>query len=591
MQNKKHNVISGIISFADGYKKQMSLSAILSIFSVAAGFFPYVMTAKILSDMILSTATIHDILLCSVLITAGYLLKIVFYNLATALSHKSTYEILKNIRIAIVEKLSRISMGDLQSQISGDYKQLIMDDVEKLEYPLAHAIPEIISNALAPIIVIVYLLTIDYRMAIAGLISIFIGILIIAMMMKGGAMKVFKEYNSGSALLNSTTIEYVNGMEVVKAFNQTASSMEKFKYAVNNFRDVMTKWFAHCWPYLSGYNVIMPASIAFVLPIGSVLYQHGVINISDFIMCMVLSLGIAPPLMKLVEFTDNLPTIMFMENKVYDILSKNELEQPLNEASICSNEVVFQNVTFGYEKKEVLHSISFLVKPNATTALVGPSGSGKSTIAKLIARFWDVNGGSILIGSVNVNTIPIKQLMDNISFVSQDNYLFDVSIRENIRLGNFQATDKEVEEAAEKAECTEFISRFSEGYDTRVGDAGNRLSGGERQRIAIARAILKDAPIIVLDEATAFVDAESEDKIQHSIDNLTKNKTLIIIAHRLATIVNSDNIVVLENGNIVSQGTHGELLKKSELYNSMWQSHIGARSWSMNEGGKTICGK
>ncbi|RDY23101.1 ABC transporter ATP-binding protein [Romboutsia maritimum] len=572
-----------IFSFIKRDSKKMMLAIILSLFSVVSGIIPYFVVAKILTLTILKKGTIVDIFYLSIIGTCAFCFKIIFFNLSTTISHKLAYKTINFIRYAIVDKLAFISMGEFQKKKIGEYKQLIMDDMDKLEYPLAHAIPEITSNLLGFIAIMIYLFIVDWRLALAGLVPIIISFIIYGIMMKGGAMEIFKEFNEGTALLNSTTVEYINGMEVVKAFNQTVSSIEKFSNAVIHFRDVMTKWFSHCWPYLSAYNVIMPASIAFVLPIGGILLKNNIIDLSIFIMGMILSLGIAPPVMKLIEFTDNIPTIMFTEAKLKEILSINELEQRLKKICLKDDSVEFNHVSFGYEENNILHDISFKIKPKTMTAFVGTSGAGKSTVAKLIARFWDVKEGEILVGGENIKNIPLTQLMDEISFVSQDNFLFDMTIRENIKIGNKFATDDEIEAVCKKTGCLDFILKLPQGFDTAVGNTGELLSGGERQRIAIARAMIKNASIIILDEATAFTDPENEEIIQKSISNLTKDKTVIIIAHRLSTIVNADKIILFNKGRIVNEGTHNELLENSHIYKDMWQAHIGSKSWGVKE--------
>ncbi len=580
---EKHKPLSGIIEFAGQKKNAMIGSVVLAVLSVMFGLVPYFAVSRLLIGILDSSNVSHQsILLWAGIAVTGFILKIVLYGRATLLSHKAAFEILKNIRSAIAEKLARTSVGYLQSKPSGEFKQFIVDEVEKLEYPLAHAIPEFTSNLLGPVIIAAYLFTIDWRIALLALSSIPLGFLIYMLMMVGrGSM--YENFVEANARMNATVVEYINGIEVIKTFNQTASSMKRYEDAVTNFHDLTVKWYKHCWPYLSGYAVVMPAGIAAVLPMGVVLFAKGSLGLGDLLTSIILTLGLVGPVMKLVEFSDNLVTIMDTETKVYAMLSIEEPPQPEEPVKLEGYDVDFLDVRFSYGEEQVLRGVSFTACAGTMTAIVGPSGSGKSTIARLLARFWDVEDGEIKLGGVNIKDMPVSQLMDCISYVSQENFLLDMSIRENIRIGKPAATDLEIKEAAEKAGCSEFIGRFPEGYDTRVGDAGDRLSGGERQRIAIARAILKNAPIVLLDEATAFTDPENEDKIQTSIGNLVKDKTLIIIAHRLSTIMYADNILVVKDGKIDAKGTHEELLQSSELYQNMWQAHIEAMEWSMKE--------
>lgn len=584
---EKHSPISGILSFAGQRKSDMVLSVVFAVISVFSGIVPYFAISVLLVEALGKEPLVGKIIFWAGIATGSFLVKILFYEKATILSHKAAYEILKNIRSQISEKLVKVPMGYLQSRSSGEFKQIIVDVVDKLEYPLAHALPEFTSNILAPIVISVYLFTIDWRMALAAISAIPLGIFMYILMMAGRS-QMYERFVSANSHMNATVVEYVNGIEVIKAFNQTASSMKQFEYAVTNFRDMTLAWYKHCFPFLSSYSVLMPASLAVVLPLGALFYGNGTLALSQFIVSILLSLGLSAPVMKLVEFSDNLVTIIDTEKAVHEILSAEELIQAETPVNLKNYTLEFENVSFSYGKEQVLKNISFSAKEGTTTALVGPSGSGKSTVAKLIPRFWDTEEGKITLGGVNINQIPYDELMDYISYVSQDNYLFDISIRENIRIGKPEATDAEIEKAAELAGCNEFINRFSKGFETKAGDAGDRLSGGERQRISIARAMIKASPIIVLDEATAFTDPESEDKIQQSLANLTKGKTLIVIAHRLSTVMYSDNIIVLNKGKISEQGTHEELLEKSELYQKMWQAHLAAMDWSMGEGGKSV---
>ena len=473
-------------------------------------------------------------------------------------------------------------MGTVQSKSSGEFKQLIMDDADRLEVPIAHAIPEMIASTLVPVLVILYLLLIDWRMALAALATGVIGNVIYYCMLIGRG-EMMKEYMASNANMNATIVEYVNGMEVIKAFNQTASSMDRFQSSVLKVRDVTTKWYRHCWPFMSISQAVLPSSIAFVLPVGMALFSGGAVSLSELILCILLSMAIVGSLQTFLDFWESTAVVAEVQPRIQALLDMEELPEPTQPKHSTGANVELKDVHFGYGDSEVIHGVSFAAKAGTVTALVGPSGSGKSTLAKLIARFWDVDAGAVLVGGTDVRELSLSDLTEKISFVSQDNFLFNMSLRDNIRIGKPEATDKEVEWAAAQAGCDEFIARFPKGYDTNAGDAGARLSGGERQRLAIARAILKNAPIVILDEATAFTDPENEDKLQHSIDKLTKGKTLIVIAHRLSTIMYADQILVLEDGQITSRGTHEQLLTSSETYLDMWKAHISTMDWSMNQ--------
>ena len=579
---KRESPYKGIFRFASAKKQQLTFSVILSVLSSIFGIVPYIAVAVLLQFALESKLTMEWAVLLPVIALCGFFLKHWLYAKSTLCSHKVAYEIIKNIRIAVMRKMSRVSMGTVQSTSSGEFKQLIMDDADRLEVPIAHAIPEMIASTLVPVLVILYLLLIDWRMALAALATGVIGNVIYYCMLIGRG-EMMKEYMASNANMNATIVEYVNGMEVIKAFNQTASSMDRFQSSVLKVRDVTTKWYRHCWPFMSISQAVLPSSIAFVLPVGMALFSGGAVSLSELILCILLSMAIVGSLQTFLDFWESTAVVAEVQPRIQALLDMEELPEPTQPKHSTGANVELKDVHFGYGDSEVIHGVSFAAKAGTVTALVGPSGSGKSTLAKLIARFWDVDAGAVLVGGTDVRELSLSDLTEKISFVSQDNFLFNMSLRDNIRIGKPDATDKEVEWAAAQAGCDEFIARFPKGYDTNAGDAGARLSGGERQRLAIARAILKNAPIVILDEATAFTDPENEDKLQHSIDKLTKGKTLIVIAHRLSTIMYADQILVLEDGQITSRGTHEQLLTSSETYLDMWKAHISTMDWSMNQ--------
>ena len=585
---RRESPYKGIFRFASAKKQQLTFSVILSVLSSIFGIVPYIAVAVLLQYALEGKLTMEWAVLLPVIALCGFFLKHWLYAKSTLCSHKVAFEIIKNIRIAIMRKMSRVSMGTVQSKSSGEFKQLIMDDADRLEIPIAHAIPEMIASTLVPILVILYLILIDWRMALAALATGVIGNVIYYCMLIGRG-EMMKEYMASNANMNATIVEYVNGMEVIKAFNQTASSMDRFQSSVLKVRDVTTKWYRHCWPFMSISQAVLPSSIAFVLPVGMALFSGGAVSLSELILCILLSMAIVGSLQTFLDFWESTAVVAEVQPRIQALLDIEELPEPTQPKHSAGANVELKDVHFGYGDSEVIRGVSFAAKAGTVTALVGPSGSGKSTLAKLVARFWDVDAGAVLVGGTDIRELSLSDLTEKISFVSQDNFLFHMSLRDNIRIGKPDATDKEVEWAAAQAGCDEFIARFPEGYDTNAGDAGARLSGGERQRIAIARAILKNAPIVILDEATAFTDPENEDKLQRSIDELTKGKTLIVIAHRLSTIMYADQILVLEDGQITARGTHEQLLADSETYLDMWKAHISAMDWSMNQEVSELC--
>ena len=585
MKQQKDNWVKILFSFAAPCKGKMALSVFCAILSVAGGFIPFWAVYEILLAFINQNVTLNGILIWCLVGAAGYLLRVACHGISTILAHISAYTILEGIRLKIADRLMKAPLGEVMGRRIGYLKNIIMDKVEDLEPPLAHMIPELTSNLLLPVAIFIWMLVIDWRMGLAVLISPVLAMIPMFFLMRNYNSQ-YAAYMEANNHVNSIIIEYVEGIEVVKAFNQSTSSYEKFVNAVQSFKEFTLAWFKSTWKSMNLMMAIMPTTLLGVLPVGLLLVQNGSISPAELAMGIILSLSIVGPLMKATTFINEAKSMEYAVEAANELLNLPMLPDSGKIVSIPRNDIVLEHVTFSYdgsEQNEVLHDVNLELPEGSFTALVGPSGGGKSTIARLIARFWDVTGGSITIGGKNVKELSIRQLSELVSFVTQDNFLFNCSLKENIRLGNPNATDEEVYAAAKAACCDEFIVRLDKGYDTPAGDAGKRLSGGEKQRIAIARAILKNAPIVILDEATAFTDPQNEDKIQKSIMALSKGKTLLVIAHRLSTIQNADQIVVLKKGRIVDCGKQEELLKRCPLYADMWKAHIGAKNWSVSE--------
>ena len=585
MKQQKDNWVKILFSFAAPCKGKMALSVFCAILSVAGGFIPFWAVYEILLAFINQNVTLNGILIWCLVGAAGYLLRVACHGISTILAHISAYTILEGIRLKIADRLMKAPLGEVMGRRIGYLKNIIMDKVEDLEPPLAHMIPELTSNLLLPVAIFIWMLVIDWRMGLAVLISPVLAMIPMFFLMRNYNSQ-YAAYMEANNHVNSIIIEYVEGIEVVKAFNQSTSSYEKFVNAVQSFKEFTLAWFKSTWKSMNLMMAIMPTTLLGVLPVGLLLVQNGSISPAELAMGIILSLSIVGPLMKATTFINEAKSMEYAVEAANELLNLPVLPDSGKIVSIPHNDIALKHVTFSYdgsEQNEVLHDVNLELPEGSFTALVGPSGGGKLTIARLIARFWDVTGGSITIGGKNVKELSIRQLSELVSFVTQDNFLFNCSLKENIRLGNPNATDEEVYAAAKAACCDEFIVRLDKGYDTPAGDAGKRLSGGEKQRIAIARAILKNAPIVILDEATAFTDPQNEDKIQKSIMALSKGKTLLVIAHRLSTIQNADQIVVLKKGRIVDCGKQEELLKRCPLYADMWKAHIGAKNWSVSE--------
>ena len=585
---KERTWLGILLSFAAPCRGKMATSVVLAILSVAGGFVPYLGVYQIIRLFLERQADWDGILFWCGVCLAGYAVKVASYALSTMLAHVSAYTILEGLRLQAADRLMGAPLGEVESRPIGAMKSTIVDRIEDIEPPLAHMIPELSSNILLPMVVVAAMFSIDWRMGLALLVTIPFALIPMAFGMRS-YNKNYAAYMEANAHVNSVIVEYVEGIQVVKAFSQGERSYQKFAQSVSSFKAFTMDWYRCTWASMNLCLSILPTTLLGTLPMGVYLYQAGVLDPAQVTLCLMMALGIVAPLMSATAFINSMKSMQFAIKDTRELLDLPQLSQAGQDMPLDGCSIQLKDVSFSYggsDGKEVLHHLDLTIPQGKFTALVGPSGGGKSTIVRLAARFWDVTGGSITLGGRDIRELPLKQLSREISYVTQDNFLFDCSLKENIRLGKPGASDEEVFAAARAAQCEEFIGRLEHGWDTAAGDAGKQLSGGERQRIAIARAILKDAPIVILDEATAFTDPENEDKIQRSIMALSKGKTLLVIAHRLSTVQNADQIVVLEKGQIVDQGTQRELLSQCPLYQMLWAAHVGVRNWAVTSGEK-----
>lgn len=574
MPNKEPGAIRQLFAFVGERNSKMRISILLAVLGEMFGIVPFLMVALLADELYRGTATIQRVLFFSGIAAICQLIKMLLTWRSSLMSHKISFTILKNIREAITDRMAKVPMGVMLETPTGTFKNLIVDNVAKLEDSMAHFMPELPSNIAAPLCSILLIFILDWRMGLASLITIPLGILFFAAMMRGYGPRM-ENYMRSANDMNSSLVEYVSGIQVIKAFNRSASSYGKYSKSVNYFHDSTMEWWSQCWFWNAAARAVLPSTLLGTLPVGAWLYMEGTLSLPVFLISLVVPLGFVAPLMKVSEAMEQVSMIKGNLKQVTAFLKTPELVRPSEPVSLGERTYQFEDVHFGYKETEVLHGISFQTRPGTMTAIVGPSGSGKSTIAKLMAGFWDVTSGSVRFGGQDIRQIPFEQLMGEISYVAQDNFLFDKSIRENIRMGNPAATDEEVEDAAKAANCHDFIMQLEQGYDTLAGDAGDRLSGGERQRITIARAMLKPSSVVILDEATAYADPENEALIQQAISKLVAGKTLIVVAHRLNTIRNADQILVVANGNIAGRGTQEELLRECPIYQKMWQDYAG----------------
>ena len=585
---KKKNYIIEVLKFAKQCKYKMILSVVCSLISVSSGFIPYVGIYKLLVLFFNKQANLDLLLFWCGVSFLGWLGNKFFFGISTSLSHESAYTILETIRLQVAKKLLNAPLGSVLNKSVGSLKNLVVDRVETMELPIAHLIPEGAAYTLVPLGVFIYLISINWIMALAVLVTVPITIIVFTPAMKK-MTKNYDKYMKSSNYMNSVIVEYIEGIEVIKAFNQSSKSYAKYSNAVSSFLDYTLSWFRSTWKSANFMLAVLPSTLAVGLPVGMYLYSIGDLSPAELTMCIILSLGLVSPLMGMSTYVNALKVIEYAVKDVTEILKLDELRNEKVEKDLDNYDIALSQVNFSYETGEqVLSNVNLKVPEGSYTALVGPSGGGKSTIARMVARFWDVQSGEVLIGNSNIKDIPLKQLSNIVSYVAQDNFLFNCSLKENIRLGNPKASDEEVYAAAKAAQCDEFITKLENGYNTTAGEAGNKLSGGEKQRISIARMILKNSPVVILDEATAFIDPENEAKIQQAISELTKGKTLLVIAHRLSTIKEADNIVLLKDGTVETQGTHKELMEKSNLFREMWQAHIGGKEWAARNTDKEV---
>ncbi|ESE31201.1 MAG: ABC transporter ATP-binding protein [[Eubacterium] brachy] len=559
------------------HKGKVSASVIFAIIGVGLGVIPYFSVASIINNLVEKNTGISNYVPYILAVLVGFLGSILFHEISTIMSHNLAYRIIEDRRKLLADKLSRISMGEVEKKSSGQWSQFMVETLDKMEKPIAHVIPEVIANILIPIVLVVIIFILDWRIGIANLLTVPLGFLFSMLMMRDYEKKS-KRYQDASKAMNTTMVEYVNGIKVIKAFNKSASSFGKFKETVNENKRAMLDWYLSvCFSMTAGMETI-PATMIFVLPTSLYLFMKGSIEIGVLVMCILLSYASYKPLIKAMSHMETIANIKVILGEIKTVMEIPDLERGTEIKSVGSHDLEFKNVTFAYDgSNDVLNGISFKAAENQLTAIVGDSGGGKSTIAKLIAGFWNVGSGEILIGKNNINDMPLKQNMELVTYVSQENFLFNKTVLENLKMAKEDATMDEIQKACEKASCHDFIMSLPNGYETVVGEGGANLSGGEKQRIAIARSFLKNSPIVLLDEATAYSDPDNEAVIQESIGNLIKNKTVIMIAHRLATIVNANKIVVVDRGKIIEQGNHKELLELNGKYKDMWDVYTESK--------------
>ena len=560
-----------------GHKSKIFAAVFIAIIGVGFGVIPYFSVAAIINNLVAKNTNLNNYYPYIFAVFLGFLASILFHEISTIISHNLAYRIIEDKRKLLADKLSKISMGEVERKSSGQWSQFMVETLDKMEKPIAHVIPEVIANIFIPIVLIITIFIMDWRIGIANLLTIPLGLLFSMLMMRGYEEKS-KRYQEAAKAMNTTMVEYVNGIKVIKAFNKSASSFGKFRKTVEENKNAMLDWYLSVCFSMTATMETIPSTMVFVLPASLYFFMKGSVEVGTLIMCILLSYASYKPLIKAMSHMETIANIKVVFEEIKKIMEIPNLKRREEVRDIKSYDIEFKDVTFAYEEsKNVLNNISFKANENELTAIVGNSGGGKSTITKLIAGFWNVSNGEILIGKTNLNELPLKQNMELVSYVSQENFLFNKTILENLKMAKEDASMDEIKEACEKASCYNFIKGLPNGYETIVGKGGANLSGGEKQRIAIARCFLKNSPIVLLDEATAYSDPDNESVIQQSIDKLIKDKTVIMVAHRLSTIVNANKIIVVDNGEVIEEGTHKQLLELNGRYKKMWDVYTESK--------------
>ncbi|KGI40490.1 ABC transporter ATP-binding protein [Clostridium tetani] len=569
---KKQSNLGFLLEISGREKFKLYLAALFSIISSLLAIVPYILMYNIVLELFGNAVDYEKIKSMAIIVSITIVARMAIFLLSGVFSHIAAFTILYELRIKAINHMSKLNMGFFTGNTIGNVKKTINEDIEKLENFIAHQIPDLSSAVVAPIIIIGYLLYLNWKLALVLFIPIILGFLSQISMFKG--MKdMMAHYHELVKRLNSTIIQYINGMNVMKAFNLSAKSFKNYKDVTEEYADYWIDLSMKTAPLYGVFLVLIDSGLLFIIPIGGFMFLKGSINAPTYILFLILSANFLTSFKQLLEFGVTFSMLLEGAGKVRDILDK-EVQAEGNKSldKDINGKIKFNKVTFKYDKEEVIKNLSLTIEPKTMVALVGPSGSGKTTLGQLLGRFWDVKEGNITIDDVDIKDIKMEELMDKVSFVFQDVFMLQDSILENIKMGS-NKTIKQVIEASKKAQIHDFIMSLPDGYDTSLGEDGIKLSGGEKQRISIARAILKDSPIVILDEVTSYSDIENESRIQKALRNLLKDKTAIIIAHRLYTIKNTDKIVVLDEGKIIEQGKHNYLMNKKGLYKHLWDMY------------------
>lgn len=583
MHSQDANALGSLLSMAAQHKGKVMVACVFSLVAQLLSIAPFVVLSFLI-DRLVDDGSVHSTPVWPYVTAATLCLvfRYVFAGFAAVLSHITAYDILHDLRLAIAKKLPRLPLGFFNRKTSGQIRKVMLEDVEQMELFIGHNLPDLVGSTLLLLMTILILFWLDWRLALAAIAPLPIGFFAQALTISRNR-ESRSLFFTASEKMNTTMVQYIHGMPVIKAFTRTESSFNKYVDSVSEcsyYEDIMC---GHWALPMTLFQVAANANMLLILPLGSLLWLHGHVTISALVLVLLIGLGLGGIIQQLIMMGSFLEQQVEGRKRIDTLLFSTELPEVENPATPQDASLRVEHVSFAYEDNDILRDVNVNLEPGRFLALVGPSGAGKSTLAKLILRFWDVKNGAIRLGGADIRQVDANELMRHVSFVFQNIFLFNDTVAANLRVGKPDATQEELEAAARAARCHDFIMALPNGYEYVVGEKGGALSGGEKQRLCIARALLKNAPILVLDEATAFVDPENEADIQLALNALVHDKTLIVVAHRLSTITSADEIVVLDGGIVAARGTHVRLLAESELYRNLWQAHVASKEWRLNQ--------
>ena len=592
MNEKKRSSLSRLLEYAGGYKALTITGCALSGVSALLSLVPYILIWLVIRGVFLAftdppvatTGLTHY----GWIAVAFAATSLVVYFAGLMCTHLAAFRTARNMRQAAVEHIVTLPMGFFSASQSGRLRKIIDSNADMTETLLAHQLPDLVGALVTPIAAIALLFVFDWRMGLISLIPMALSTYLLTVMMGGKNANYFARYQMALEEMSSHAVEYVRGIPVVKVFQQTVYSFKSFYKAITKYQELITCYGMSCRAPMTGFTTAINGAFVLLIPVGMLLVANAsdgwgvLLDLIFYIMFIPACAGMMSRIMHASEAVMKADETI---RKLDQILEEKPLSEATHPQKTEDTSIEFKNVTFTYPgaNHPALLEVSFKVPQGTTTALVGPSGGGKTTAASLIPRFWDTDKGQVLVGGVDVRKIKTEQLMDQVAFVFQDTHLFKASLLDNIRAARPAASREEAIKAAHDAQCDDILEKLPNGIDTEVGTKGVYLSGGEQQRIALARAILKNAAIIVLDEATAFADPDNEYQIQKAFEALTRGKTILMIAHRLSTIQNADQILVIEDGEVKERGTHEELLTRKHIYASMWRDYQKSAQWKVGK--------